>query len=222
MQWAFIKICPAEWTDIISMLLSLLTFVISWVNTIHYGRAFLDYSAHILLAHDSTDDIHDHCPKELHLLRSFKCKGKPSWWQAQRSESYTVLYILVPKNTITRAVILFEYMLMATLISILIIQNVWIVDVVDVWKSSVSVTGTVQQKNFVSQKFRQKRPSGSSSGVYFRQTSDRLFCLRSFGSLAYRLSSHSWLFLIQHLSFCGKFSQEFNLVKKLLWRKRRN
>ena len=73
---------------------------------------------------------------------------------------------------------------------------------------------TVQQKIFVSEKFRQKRPSGSSSGIYFRQT-DRSFCLRSFGSLAYRLSSHSWLFLIPHLSFWGKFSQEFNLVKKI-------
>ena len=60
---------------------------------------------------------------------------------------------------------------------------------------------TVQQKIFVSEKFRQKRPSGSSSGIYFRQTSGRSFCLRSFGSLAYRLSSHSWLFLIPHLSF---------------------
>ena len=80
---------------------------------------------------------------------------------------------------------------------------------------------TVQQKIFVSEKFRQKQPSGSSSGIYFRQT-DRSFCLRSFGSLAYRLASHSWLFLIPHLSFWGKFSQEFNLVKKLLWRKRRN
>ena len=29
---------------------------------------------------------------------------------------------------------------------------------------------TVQQKNFVSEKFRQKRSSGSSSGIYFRQT----------------------------------------------------
>ena len=84
------------------------------------------------------------------------------------------------------------------------------------------IWSTVQQKIFVSEKFRQKRPSGSSSGIYFRQTSDRSFCLRSFGSLAYRLSSHSWVFLITHLSFCGKFSQEFNLVKKLLWRKRRN
>ena len=81
---------------------------------------------------------------------------------------------------------------------------------------------TVQQKIFVSEKFRQKRPSGSSSRVYFRQTSGRSFCLRSFRSFAYRLSSHSWLFLIPHLSFWGKFSQEFNLVKKLLWRKRRN
>ena len=50
---------------------------------------------------------------------------------------------------------------------------------------------TVQQKIFVSEKFRQKRPSGSSSGIYFRQTSGRSFCLRSFGSLAYRLSQHS-------------------------------
>ena len=83
------------------------------------------------------------------------------------------------------------------------------------------IRATVQQKIFVSEKFRQKRPSGSSSGIYFRQT-DRSFWLRSFGSLAYRLSSHSWLFLIPHLSFWGKFSQEFNLVKKLLWRKRRN
>ena len=87
-----------------------------------------------------------------------------------------------------------------------------------------AVSNTVQQKNFISEKFRQKWPSGSSSGIYFRQTSDRSFCLWSFGSLAamLRLSSHSWLFLIPHLSFCGKFSQEFNLVKKLLWRKRRN
>ena len=30
---------------------------------------------------------------------------------------------------------------------------------------------TVQQEMFVSEKFRQKRPSGSSSGIYFRQTS---------------------------------------------------
>ena len=81
---------------------------------------------------------------------------------------------------------------------------------------------TVQQKFFVSEKFRQKRQSGSSSGIYFRQTSDRWCCLQSFSSLAYRLSSHSWVFLITHLSFCGKFSQEFSLVKKLLWRKRRN
>ena len=78
------------------------------------------------------------------------------------------------------------------------------------------------QKIFVSEKLRQKRPSGSSSGIYFRQTSGRSFCLWSFGSLAYRLSSHSWLIRIPHLSFWGKFSQEFNLVKKLLWRKRRN
>ena len=30
---------------------------------------------------------------------------------------------------------------------------------------------TVKQEIFVSEKFRQKRPSGSSSGIYFRQTS---------------------------------------------------
>ena len=69
---------------------------------------------------------------------------------------------------------------------------------------------TVQQKIFVSEKFCQKRPSGSSSGIYFRQTSGRSFRLRSFGSLAYRLSSHSWLFLIPHLSF------EENLVRNLI------
>ena len=50
---------------------------------------------------------------------------------------------------------------------------------------------TVQQKIFVSEKFRQKRQSGSSSGIYFRQTSDRWCCLQSFSSLAYRLSLHS-------------------------------
>ena len=32
-------------------------------------------------------------------------------------------------------------------------------------------TCTVQQEIFVSEKFRQKRPSGSSSGIYFRQMS---------------------------------------------------
>ena len=52
-------------------------------------------------------------------------------------------------------------------------------------------TGIVQQKIFVSEKIRQERPSGSSSGIYLRQTSDRSFCLRSFGSLSYRLSSYS-------------------------------
>ena len=41
-------------------------------------------------------------------------------------------------------------------------------------------------------------------------------------SFAYRLSSHSWIFLIPHLWFVKNISQEFNLVKKLLWRKRRN
>ena len=75
--------------------------------------------------------------------------------------------------------------------------------------------------------FRQRKTSSKST---VRQFVRNLFssnvgsfvCFRSFGSLAYRLSSHSWLFLIPHLLFCGKFSQEFNLVKKLLWRKRRN
>ena len=57
--------------------------------------------------------------------------------------------------------------------------------------SGLEMPNTVEQKNFVSEKFCQKRPSGSSSGIYFRQTSDRSFCLRPFGSLAHRLSSHS-------------------------------
>ena len=44
---------------------------------------------------------------------------------------------------------------------------------------------TVQQEIFVSKKIRQKRPSGSSSGVYFRQTSvvARLFFRRSVAAL---------------------------------------
>ena len=33
------------------------------------------------------------------------------------------------------------------------------------------IRSTVQQEIFVSEKFRQERPSGSSSGMYFRQTS---------------------------------------------------
>ena len=80
-------------------------------------------------------------------------------------------------------------------------------------------TSTVQQKIFVSEKFRQKRPSGSSSGIYFRQTSGCSFCLRSFGSLAY---SHSWLFPRVHknksrqLHTMGSVTAEFEVRHR--WR----
>ena len=86
---------------------------------------------------------------------------------------------------------------------------------------SVKNEGVLYRRKFSSaKKIRQKRSSGSSSGIYFRQTSvvARLLAGRSF---AYRLSSHSY-FWSHTCGFVEKFSQEFNLVKKLLWRKRRN
>ena len=48
--------------------------------------------------------------------------------------------------------------------------------------------------------------------------------LRSFSCrcFACRLFSHSRIFLIPNLRFVKKFSQELNLVKKLLWRKQRS
>ena len=70
------------------------------------------------------------------------------------------------------------------------LENVDLLAFDELWSQFSFVLGTVQQKIFVSEKFRQKRLSGSSPGIYFHQT-DRSFCLRSFGSLAYRLSSHS-------------------------------
>ena len=70
-------------------------------------------------------------------------------------------------------------------------------------------------------KIRQKRPSGSSSGIYFRQA--WVVARLPFGSrsFAFRFSSHSRIFVVHTFGFEKNFSQEFNLVKELVWRKRR-
>ena len=77
--------------------------------------------------------------------------------------------------------------------------------------------------------FRQRKISSKATvrqfvrNLFSSNAGRRSFALRSFGrhSFACRLSSHSWIFLIPHLLFVKKkCSQEFNLVKKLLWRKR--
>ena len=84
---------------------------------------------------------------------------------------------------------------------------------------------TVQQEVFVSKKFRQQRPSGSLSGIYFSQTS-AVACLlfgRSVVALLLivylQIHESSWC---HTCGFVEKFSQQFNLVKKILWRKPRS
>ena len=69
---------------------------------------------------------------------------------------------------------------------------------------------TVQQKIFVSEKFRQKRPSGSSSGIYFRQTSGRSFVFgRSVRLLIVYLHIHDYFW-----SHTCRFEE--NLVRNLI------
>ena len=68
-------------------------------------------------------------------------------------------------------------------------------------------------KNFVKVTVRQ-----FVRNLFSSKAGRRSFALCSF---AYRLSSHSWIFLIPHLCmlwFVRNICQEFNLVKKLLWR----
>ena len=84
---------------------------------------------------------------------------------------------------------------------------------------------TVQQEIFVSEKFRQKRPSGSSSGIYFRQTSAVTRLLTGCSVVALLLSVYFHIhecFWSNKSGFVKKFSQEFNFVKKLFWRKQQN
>ena len=67
--------------------------------------------------------------------------------------------------------------------------------------------------NFCQRQISSKRPSGNSLGFHFRQMCHRSFALRSFGRclfVNFCLSSHSWTFLIPHLWYEKKFSQEFN------------
>ena len=101
----------------------------------------------------------------------------------------------------------------------------WLADVIDQTGSAPHFL--LRSRYCTAKNFRQRKISSKATvrqfvRNLFSSNVERSFCLRSFGSLAYRLSSHSWLFLIPHLSFWGKFSQEFNLVKKLIWRKRQN
>ena len=49
--------------------------------------------------------------------------------------------------------------------------NIFTMHLVSTTHPSARLLSTVQQEIFVRGKFRQKRPSGSSSGIYFRQTS---------------------------------------------------
>ena len=92
-------------------------------------------------------------------------------------------------------------------------------------QQSKDVLNTVSQEIFVSEKFRQKGPSGSSSGIYFRQTSVIACCSSVVRS---SLCCLSFIFTFMNIFdptlvvLQKQFSQEFNLVKKLLWRKRRN
>ena len=78
----------------------------------------------------------------------------------------------------------------------------------------------IQQELFVSEKFRQKRPSGCSSGIYFRQTlvGSRLLFSRSIVALliVVHFYIHDRIFLTPLFRFVKKISQEFNLVKNLL------
>ena len=77
-------------------------------------------------------------------------------------------------------------------------------------------------KNFVKSDGQavQKRPSGCSSGIYFRQTpvGSRLLFSRSIVALLIVIYFyiHDRIFLIPIFRFVKKISQEFNLVKKLL------
>ena len=84
---------------------------------------------------------------------------------------------------------------------------------------SSSVLSLSSAKNFV----KSDRPAVRQEFIFVKHRSS-LVALRSFGRcfVAYRLSSHPWIFLMPHLWFCEKFSQEFNLVKKSLWRKWQN
>ena len=102
----------------------------------------------------------------------------------------------------------------------------------DRWLWCISRSGRLKEKSglLYSKKFssaknfvKSARPAVCQEFIFVKRRSS-LVALRSFDRcfVAYRWFSHSWIFLIPHLWFCEKFSQEFNLVKKLLWRKRRN
>ena len=80
-------------------------------------------------------------------------------------------------------------------------------------------------RNFRQRKISSKRPSGSSSGIYFCQVPvfARLLFHRSVIAplLIVYLPIHESI-SYSTLVVIEKISQEFNLVKKLLWRKRQN
>ena len=85
------------------------------------------------------------------------------------------------------------------------------------------IAGNFRQRKISSKATRQavqKRLSGSSSGIYFRQTpvGSRLLFSRSIVALliVVYFSIHDRIFLIPHFRFVKKISQEFNLVKKFL------
>ena len=88
------------------------------------------------------------------------------------------------------------------------------------WRSCYCIAG-----NFRLRKIRQKRPSGSLSGIYFRQMSVVACLLAGCSAVAFLLTVYFHIhecFWSHTFGFVKKFSQKFNLVKKLLWRKRRN
>ena len=87
------------------------------------------------------------------------------------------------------------------------------------WPTStlgVCICSTEKQEIFVSEKFRQKRPSGSSSGIYFRQVP--VFARLLFDHSVVALLLIVYLPIHESIS-CStlvvieKISQEFNLVK---------
>ena len=82
-----------------------------------------------------------------------------------------------------------------------------------------------RQNYCTAKKFRQRKISSKATVRQFVRnlfSSNGSLVLSSVVRFACLSVIFTWLFLIPHLSFWGKFSQEFNLVKKLLWRKRRN
>ena len=91
-------------------------------------------------------------------------------------------------------------------------------DVIDITLKSRVIMHmiTVQQKIFVSEKFRQKLPSAvRQEFIFVKRRITRFVFGRSVRLLIVSLPIHDYFWSHRHLSFWGKFSQEFNLGQKI-------